>query len=340
MAQAAPPKPHRTYAELASLLVERGMHVGDAERAQRKLSQVGYYRLSGYWYPCRTPRLNELGAQMYGATGKPLRADHFAPGTAFCDVFNLYLFDKRLRLLALDAIERIEVHLRSVVAHEVGYHDPMAYQQDRFIMPQACADFEHRGRQRNQWREWSERQRTQLNRSREDCIVWHRDNGKAIPFWVAVEAWDFGLLSKYFEMLRGKHRQRISNRLGVANSQVLKDWLQQINTLRNRCAHHARVWNQSSSNTLAHSSHPYFETLTLSDHARSRLYGLIAVLWFLIRQIGPNSQWLDQVAALIDAWPQLPGCDRYAMGFDRELTAFPRDTFAQANALLAPSTRN
>lgn len=282
MTQTAPPKPHKTYAELTRLLTERGMDIGDERRAHRKLSQVGYYRLSGYWYPCRTPRTDERGKQITSPAGKPLRSDHFAPHTAFHDVCNLYLFDKHLRLLALDAIERIEVHLRTVVAHEVGYHDPMAYEQNRFIMPQACADFEHRGRSRNQWLEWSERQRAQLNRSREDCIVWHRNNNKAVPFWVAVEAWDFGLLSKYFEMLRGKYRQRISNRLGVANSLVLKDWLQQINTLRNRCAHHARVWNQSSSNVLARLPHPYFETLALSDHARGRLHGLIAVLWFLI----------------------------------------------------------
>ncbi|AVJ30197.1 Abi family protein [Achromobacter spanius] len=314
------------------------MDIGDAGRTQRKLSQVGYYRLSGYWYPCRKPCLDQRGKQVTGHAGRPLRADRFAPGTAFHDVFNLYLFDKRLRLLALDAIERIEVHLRSVIAHEVGFHDPMAYEQDRFIMPRACVDYAHKGKVRNQWREWSERQRTQLNRSREDCIVWHRANSRAIPFWVAVEAWDFGLLSRYFEMLRGKHRQRISNRLGIANSLVLKDWLQQINTLRNRCAHHARVWNQSSSNTLAHLPHPYFNTLTLSDHARGRLFGLIAVIWFLIKQIGPNSQWLDQIAALIDAWPQLPGCDRYAMGFDHGMKTLPREAFAQAGLLLAPQT--
>lgn len=338
MVQTAPPKPHKTYVELASVLAERGMDIGDAGRTQRKLSQVGYYRLSGYWYPCRIPCMNEHGRQVTGDAGRPLRADHFVPGTAFRDVFDLYLFDKRLRLLALDAIERIEVHLRSVVAHEVGFHDPMAYEQDRFIMPRACADYVHKGKVRNQWREWSERQRAQLNRSREDCIVWHRDNRRAIPFWVAVEAWDFGLLSKYFEMLRGKHRQRISNRLGVANSLVLKDWLQQINTLRNRCAHHARVWNQSSSNALAHLPHPYFNALTLTDHARGRLFGLIAVIWFLIKQIGPSSQWLDQVAALIDAWPQLPGCDRYAMGFDHGMSTLPREAFAQAGSLLAQQT--
>lgn len=332
MAQTAPPKPHKTYAELASVLAERGMDIGDADRTRRKLSQVGYYRLSGYWYPCRAPCVNAHGRQDTGHAGRPLRSDRFVPGTAFRDVFTLYLFDKRLRLLALDAIERIEVHLRSVIAHEVGYHDPMAYEQDRFIMPRACADYEQKGKVRNQWREWSERQRTQLNRSREDCIVWHRANSKAIPFWVAVEAWDFGLLSKYFEMLRGKHRQRVSYRLGVANSLVLKDWLQQINTLRNRCAHHTRVWNQTSSNALAHLPHAYFDTLMLSDHARGRLYGLIAVIWFLIKQIGPNSQWLDQVAALIDAWPKLAGCDRYAMGFDHHMTEFPRGVFEQADA--------
>lgn len=336
MAQAAQPKPHKTYAELAGLLAERGMVVGDAERAQRKLSQVGYYRLSGYWYPCRIPQQDDHGQQVIGPAGTPLRTNQFQANTAFGDVFTLYLADKRLRLLLLDAIERVEVHLRSVVAHEVGYHDPMAYKQETFIKAKARADFEPRpGQVRNNWREWSERQNKQLQRSREDCILWHVRNSKPIPIWVAVEAWDFGLLSKYFEMLNGSYGQKISVRLGVSNSNVLKDWLQQINTLRNRCAHHARVWNQSSSNALMPLAHGYFTTLSLSEHARGRLYGLIAVLWFLIKQIGPGSRWLDQIADLIDAWPLPPGCDRYAMGFDHALTAFPRALFEQASALVA-----
>ena len=41
----------------------------------------------------------------------------------------LYLLDKQLRQLMLDSIERIEVHVRIVIAHEVGYHDPLAYQK-------------------------------------------------------------------------------------------------------------------------------------------------------------------------------------------------------------------
>ena len=40
----------------------------------------------------------------------------FQAGTGFEDVFNLYVFDRELRLLVLDAIERFEVSLRTQLA--------------------------------------------------------------------------------------------------------------------------------------------------------------------------------------------------------------------------------
>lgn len=53
MQQLAPPKPFRTYTDLVALLAGRGMGIADPLRAERKLAQVGYYRLSGYWFPAR-----------------------------------------------------------------------------------------------------------------------------------------------------------------------------------------------------------------------------------------------------------------------------------------------
>nr|WP_275895939.1 Abi family protein [Pasteurella multocida] len=43
----------------------------------------------------------------------------FLPNTSFNVVYKLYLFDKKLRLLLLDIIERLEVNIRSVMAHEL-----------------------------------------------------------------------------------------------------------------------------------------------------------------------------------------------------------------------------
>ncbi|CAI09476.1 conserved hypothetical protein [Aromatoleum aromaticum EbN1] len=329
MSALAPPKPFKSYAELVALLRGRGMAVTDAGRAERKLGQVGYYRLSGYWYVCRALCRDEQGrAVLCSTTRRPRREDRFLAGTSFDKVFELYLFDKRLRLLMLDAIERIEVHVRSVVAHEVGYHDPLAYQDSRFINPKQTRNFpdRHTGRQRNAWSDWLQRQNDQVSRSREDCIDWHRKANKAMPFWVVVEAWDFGTVSKYFEMLKGTYQNRVCQRLGINNAAVLKTWLQELNILRNRCAHHARIWNQTTSNPLPGLSDPYFHTLGMDAGAGSRLYGLIAVIWFLVRRIGPSSQWLHEIANLIATKPDLPGCTFAVMGFPDE-SGFPGKLF-------------
>lgn len=82
-------KPALTFDQQADQLIRRGM-VGERDLMIRRLSCVNYYRLSGYWYPFRDG------------------GDSFKPGTSFDEVWNRYAFDRRLRLLAIDAIERIE----------------------------------------------------------------------------------------------------------------------------------------------------------------------------------------------------------------------------------------
>jgi abortive infection bacteriophage resistance protein len=327
--QLAPPKPFRSYSDLARLLISRGMEVADPLRAERKLAQVGYYRLSGFWFPAREFERDQQGqVTLCNATLKPRRKEAFTAGASFDSVVNLYLFDKKLRQLMLDAIERIEIHMRAIIAHEVGYHDPLAYLDTRFVNPKQTTNWQdRRGRQRNTWNEWQTRQTDQINRSREDCIEWHRQNHKAMPFWVVVEAWDFGTLSKYFEILKGGYQNRIAARLGISNAKVLKDWLQEINTLRNRSANHTRIWNQVASNPLpVLPTDAYFQALALDQNALSRLYGLISVMWFLLRQIGPGSRWLQQVGDIIDTKPDLPGCLFASLGLPSE-HKFPRQLF-------------
>lgn len=80
----------------------------------------------------------------FAAQQKPLRQDTFLPNSSFDDAFSLYLFDKKLRQLMLDAIERIEIHVRTVTAHEVGYHGPMAYTDPNFINPKQTQNWTDR----------------------------------------------------------------------------------------------------------------------------------------------------------------------------------------------------
>lgn len=228
------PKPYLTVPDLVQLMHSRSMQIEDVARAERKLAQMGYYRLSGFWFPCRQYRIGDNGQVTVTAqTGKPLRAETMLAGTSFEKVFELYLFDKRLRLLMLDALERVEIFVRTALANELGYHNPMAYEDAGFIRPEQTRDYtDKQGKRRNTWADWTRRQQDQLSRCHEDHVLSHRHKGRAIPIWVAVEAWDFGTVSKYFELLNGRWQNRVCERLGVGNAKVLRNWLQELNTLR------------------------------------------------------------------------------------------------------------
>ncbi|WP_454942108.1 Abi family protein [Corynebacterium argentoratense] len=82
--------------------------VVDEPSATQWLNNVSYYRLSGYWcgYRVLPPDTDPKN---------PQRLDSFVSGTSFSDVVALYEFDRKLRTLVHNALERIEVALRARV---------------------------------------------------------------------------------------------------------------------------------------------------------------------------------------------------------------------------------
>ncbi|MGY4489944.1 Abi family protein [Pseudomonas sp. TE3610] len=327
MARLISPKPFLGYPDMVALLRQRGMQIACPSRAERELARLGYYRLSGFWYPSRVFALDPAGRHLVCPhTDRPVRLDDFQPGTLFDAAVDLYRFDKALRLLMLEAIETVEVHLKTLFAHELGRNDSLAYASPALIEPMWIGV--KPGFNQSKWDAWKGRQQKKLEDSSEECLQWHRLTNRAIPFWVAVEAWDFGTLSIYFQLLKRKPQGWILARLGLSDVKAFKSWLRAINTLRNRCAHHTRVWNQSDGNPIVlPAAEPYFRALNLDANARKRMYGLISVLWFLLRRIDPGSDWIGKVADLIDSKPRMPGCTFDAMGFATE-AGFPRNSFA------------
>ncbi len=321
-------KPFKTYQELVALLEQRGMIIEDTQKAERKLAQVGYYRLSGFFYPCREFDLDSHGQQKICPKRKtPLRLATFTQGTSFNKVFELYLFDKKLRSVLMNAIERVEIYMRSIIAHELSSITPLAYQNTNFINPKYHKTYTtQQGEQRNSWIEWQSKHLKKINVSREECIVWHTRSQSPLPFWVVIEAWDFGTMSKYFEMLLRRHQNTIAEKISCSNPQEMIAWLKELNTLRNRCAHHSRIWNQKTSNPLQMSSIPSFRHLNSDGNACSRLFGQIVILWHFLSTIDPNSHWIDDVATVVNTKPNLPNCNFKTMGFPDE-AGFPLQLF-------------
>jgi abortive infection bacteriophage resistance protein len=98
-------KPALTYEQQVSLLKSRGLQILSDEQALHWLERIGYYRFSAYFIP-------------FKEHGK----DKFLPNVTFQMVLDLYQFDARLRLLAMQAIDMVEVSVRAALTYRLGHN--------------------------------------------------------------------------------------------------------------------------------------------------------------------------------------------------------------------------
>ena len=97
-------KPAKSPADLVQQLKQRGLAIADEARAERYIDNIGYYRLSAYMYPY---------------LAEPKTAHQYKPGITFDRVLRLYRFDKKLRVLLFNEIEKIEVAFRAAVVNTI-----------------------------------------------------------------------------------------------------------------------------------------------------------------------------------------------------------------------------
>lgn len=111
-------KPWKSYEDQLDQLIQRGLIVTDRAKALHYLERIGYYRLSGYWFPFRErsgiccPLSATDGKKFKRGKTNRLALDEFKTDASFQNAVELYVFDKKLRLLVMDALERIEIGLR------------------------------------------------------------------------------------------------------------------------------------------------------------------------------------------------------------------------------------
>lgn len=290
------------------------MRVDDPAKASAYLERIGYYRLSGYWYPLRQSR------PVPSPTGRPTVQvlDDFRPGASFGQAVDLYVFDKRLRLLFLDAIERIEVALRVDIALLLGARDPWAHREAAFLHGGFTKRQDPKtGRTRHE--EWLERLDASAKRSKEEFVAhFAATYAGPLPVWVAVELWDFGMLSTFFAGMTKADQAAIAAKYGVARPELLASWMRTINHIRNICAHHGRLWNRSPADQtkpprgreIAPLDH-----LASDSHAQTRLYGVAAPMQYLLRFINPTTSWAGRLRRHFDGFPSAPGAAIGQTGF-------------------------
>jgi abortive infection bacteriophage resistance protein len=300
-------RPHLTYEKQLDLLKARGLTVTDDAAALAYLKRIGYYRLSAYWYSFRKPDARGTKERVLS------RKDEFVAGTTFQQAVELYVFDKKLRMLVMDAIERIEVAVRVELAHTLGARNTFAHVDPNelhghFSNKRAFerATGAHTGPTKHE--KWLGKLKLITARSErtEDFVAHYlKKHGEPLPIWVAIELWDFGMLSHFFAGVKQADRDTVARRWGIPDTEVMTSWLRSINFARNVSAHHGRYFNR---NVIDQPKLPKPGDIRMFDLAPESLrvnrpYTMLCILSYLMKQICPQSHWQRRIVEHLKFMP-------------------------------------
>lgn len=273
-----------TINDQITLLQSRGI-VGDPALIRRWLETVGYYRLSAYWLPMERP-----------PSPRQTRSKSFPLGTEFADIVDIYVFDRKLRLLVMEGIDRFEIAVRArwtnrfSIAH--GSHAYMDY--TNFVN-----GFEHAKMYAKI---------TNVVKQSSEVFVEHYKGKYTNPFlpplWQITELMTLGEISMWVKATKDMRlKDAIAKDLGFPSKETLEGSLQLLSYIRNICAHHGRLWNRRTvkrtPNIKSFHSDLEIEIKGNQRQPTNSIYNVLVILSKALRHQSPDTTFPTRVRELV-----------------------------------------
>lgn len=280
-----------TVDEHLEILINRGLTIDDTDRAKRYLGSVSYYRLSGYMF-----HLQDKG-----------NASKFYEGTTFNDIINLYTFDKKLRCIFLEYLERVEVCLRTRIlnayselkgfywsVHPGNFLDKKDLRDDgsevlsyhSYVLNSVITDFE---KPKEQFLKAFKLKYTDETYPPENMYF---------------ETLSFGKLIKLYTCLKNDNtKNSIATAFKLPSGKTLVNWLLFLNDVRNVCAHHSRLWNRkfTANKLIFPSRRDHKIDGEIPEASNSNIYGAIIAINQLLLTFNPHNSFIDKLETLVES---------------------------------------
>lgn len=277
-----------SIAEQIEKLREHGLTVDRPAVAESFLSHVGYYRFYGFCIAFESSH------------------HRFQKSVAFEDIRTAYLFDAGLRDLMTEALEMIEIDLRTGIAQHFGerYGAFGHTKPDHFYVQRGChpGGFHHS--------DWIGRLRTEAKDSREPFIdrYSHKyDDYPDLPIWMLVEIMSFGALARMYRGMLRDDQKTVSARYNVQPAD-LGTIILHFSYARNLCAHHARLWDRTWTVKPTMPRGKFFQPPEVPTN--DRLYSTLLLLYRFLKSCRDvrtfATDWRTRLHELLDRPPNAP----------------------------------
>jgi abortive infection bacteriophage resistance protein len=268
----------RSSEECITILEERGLIIENRERAIKYLNNVGYFRLTGYMFhlQCNDGTHN------------------FNKDTKFDDIINLYQFDKKLKAVISEYLERIEICLRAKLTDKYSQEYGFFWYINRDIY----VDFDIYNIINAEITDAFNDPKEQFLRAFKRKYTSETNP----PSNMALEILSLGKLARLYKGLKNeKGKTEIANEFNLPSS-TLTSWIVYLANVRNICAHHSRLWNKkvTADRPVLPNREKYKFKGENFDDTNTTLYGIISIANRLLSSFNSPNSFIEKIEMLID----------------------------------------
>lgn len=287
MNKAAYTKAALTYQQQLQQLLDRGLHVPDKELLLHLLEVKSYYRLSGYWYPLLEDKTNH----------------EFKEGASFNIAYQMYCFDRELRQLIIDEIEKIEIAVRAKVVYIMSHSKGAYWYTNSSLFSNVLTH----SRTINKIGSEFSRSDAKFIRAFKE-----KYSNPLPPSWTAFEIITLGTLSTLYKNLKpGRDKRDIANFFGL-HDRTFQSWLHSIVYVRNLCAHHSRLWNRELRISPNIPRKLKLNWLQQNNVTNNKLFIVLCIINYLLCTVDSENRFSETLKKLLIKYPCI---DTVAMGF-------------------------
>jgi abortive infection bacteriophage resistance protein len=132
------------------------------------------------------------------------------------------------------------------------------------------------------------------------------DRHDFLPIWMATEVMNFGTVLTLYSGCSNQVKNAVATCIGVP-AKVLTSWLLALNTVRNICAHHSRLWNRVlgvKPSIPKRNDYPDWHVPTTVPN--DRVFVILTICRHSLKKIAPQSNWPERLRALLAEYPSIP----------------------------------
>lgn len=286
-------KPAIPFEQQIAELKSKGLVINNDAYAENVLKRISYYRLRAYTYPFQDNSNSK---------------HNFITQVSFEEIVSLYSFDREIRMLIFDAIERIEIALRTQIIYQFAISFGSHWQTDPTIYNDTALFSKHLGELQKE-----------IDRSHETFLKHYKGkytSPSQPPSWMSLEVASMGTLSKIYKNLKlGKEKEAVASSFGLPEVDILENWMFCFSSLRNICAHHGRLWNRRMSALIKlsyNTEQPFFSKKEIKGIYNNKLYGVVCATQYMLNQIEPENDFKFKLKELM---ARIPLGQEKEMGF-------------------------